>query len=113
MNRNFSKNEDSLVDTYQNNNECMILRDWLALDRTILANERTVLAWIRTGLSIFLAGITFVKYIDDDFFQVLGYFAIVFGISVFGIGIYRYNRLRKNLSKLFTKEIRTDIPENE
>ncbi|MDD2749769.1 DUF202 domain-containing protein [Acidithiobacillus sp.] len=34
-----------------------ILRDWLALDRTILANERTILSFTRTALVLILAGI--------------------------------------------------------
>ena len=38
----------------------LILRDRLAIDRTVLANERTLLAYIRTALTLFLVGITFV-----------------------------------------------------
>lgn len=33
----------------------LILRDHLAVDRTILANERTVLAYVRTILTAFIA----------------------------------------------------------
>ncbi|MGN0027609.1 MAG: DUF202 domain-containing protein, partial [Clostridium sp.] len=37
---------------YNFKKEEMILRDFLAADRTLLANERTLLAYIRTGISL-------------------------------------------------------------
>lgn len=86
---------------YESNKDTMILRDWLALDRTILANERTFLAWVRTGLSIFLAGITFIKYIDDIMFHIIGYGFVVLGIFVLGVGGFRYKRLRQKCQKLY------------
>ncbi len=41
-------NRDKRV--YKFNKDEMILRDFLAVDRTLLANERTLLAYIRTGV---------------------------------------------------------------
>ena len=35
--------------------EEMILRDWLARDRTVLANERTLLAYLRTTLMLWIS----------------------------------------------------------
>ncbi|MDH5381747.1 MAG: DUF202 domain-containing protein, partial [Cyclobacteriaceae bacterium] len=40
--------------------EEIILRDFLALERTTLANERTLFAYIRTSLYLILAGIAFI-----------------------------------------------------
>lgn len=105
MNKRPSYTDETTIKTYQENNQCMILRDWLALDRTILANERTVLAWTRTGISVFLAGVTLIKYVDDDFFQVIGFCGVVLGILVTFFGIRRYVRLRKQLGKLYTSEV--------
>jgi len=34
----------------------LILRDVLAIDRTILSNERTVLAYLRSALTLFIVG---------------------------------------------------------
>ena len=39
------------------NNEKLILRDHLALERTKLANERTLFSYIRTSLYLLTAGI--------------------------------------------------------
>lgn len=36
--------------------------DWLALERTELANERTLLAWLRTGLGFAAAGATLIRF---------------------------------------------------
>lgn len=47
-----------------------ILRDWLALDRTVLANERTFLAYTRTSLTLVLAGLTGIK----RYLQMLGHY---------------------------------------
>ena len=104
MSINFFTEKAQTFKTYQDNNKCMILRDWLALDRTILANERTVLAWTRTGLSSFIGGITLIKYVDDTFYQITGYLGVVIGIIVFYLGISRYVRLRKKLNKLYANE---------
>ncbi|MFZ2282343.1 MAG: DUF202 domain-containing protein, partial [Lutibacter sp.] len=38
------------------NREKIILRDFLALERTRLANERTLFSYIRTSLYLFLGG---------------------------------------------------------
>jgi hypothetical protein len=53
--------------------EEMILRDWLALDRTVLANKRTFLAYGRTSIALFALGIAFVKLIHHEFFEVSGF----------------------------------------
>lgn len=45
--------------------EDLILRDYLALDRTALANRRTLLSYIRTALGFFGTGVAGVKLISD------------------------------------------------
>ena len=46
---------------YNFKKEEMILRDFLAADRTLLANERTLLAYIRTGISLLAIAISLIK----------------------------------------------------
>jgi putative membrane protein len=46
--------------------EKMILRDYLAADRTKMANERTLMAFLRTALVIFATAITILKLFPDD-----------------------------------------------
>ncbi len=43
----------------------LILRDELAIDRTVLANERTLLAYLRTGLALVITGAGLVKFFND------------------------------------------------
>ena len=43
----------------------MRLRDYLATDRTKLSNQNTFLAYIRTALTLFVAGVSFVRFFDS------------------------------------------------
>lgn len=67
-----------------------IIRDWLALDRTVLANERTFLAYGRTALGLFLGGLTLIKLFPSDFAITTGWAFVVFAVGVFVFGLYRF-----------------------
>lgn len=84
--------------------ESMILRDWLALDRTVLANKRTFLAYSRTAIAMVVLGIAFVKLIGHQFFEISGFLLILFGIIVFFIGIREYSSNTRRFRKLMEKE---------
>ena len=71
----------------------LILRDWLALDRTILANERTFLAYSRTSLTLIIAGLAFVKFFGHVFYITAGYVFIVAGVGFFIFSLSRYRRM--------------------
>ena len=75
--------------------EKLILRDHLAVDRTALANERTFLAYIRTALTMTVAGISFIKFFDSVLVAIVGWSFVVAAIPVMGFGIYRYMKMRK------------------
>ena len=70
--------------------EEMILRDWLALDRTVLANKRTFLAYTRTALALLALGVAFVKLIHHDWFEIGGFFMMALGIMVFFVGLKEF-----------------------
>jgi putative membrane protein len=44
--------------------EELILRDELAIDRTILANERTVLTYFCSALTLVIVGVTFLHFFE-------------------------------------------------
>ncbi len=67
-----------------------ILRDWLALDRTVLANERTILAYTRTALTLILAGLTLIRFFGPDVWATMGYLSLTLGILLWVIGFRRY-----------------------
>ena len=48
------------------------IRDQLAADRTILANERTLLAYLRVALTLFVAGVSFIKFFESRILMILG-----------------------------------------
>jgi putative membrane protein len=68
----------------------LILRDELAIDRTLLANERTLLAYLRGGITLVLAGVTFIHFAHDAWFVALGGAAIPMGVAVAAFGAKRF-----------------------
>lgn len=75
----------------------MILRDYLATDRTVLANQSTFLAYIRTALTLFVAGITFIKFFNSLPVHIIGWIFWPTGVFTFIVGLIRYNHLRVSL----------------
>ncbi|MBI1422353.1 MAG: DUF202 domain-containing protein [Gammaproteobacteria bacterium] len=84
--------------------EEMILRDWLALDRTVFANKRTFLAYGRTAMALFALGIAFVKLIHHQFFEIAGFVLMALGIVVFIIGAREYLANAARFKLLIEKE---------
>ena len=78
----------------------MILRDYLALDRTILANERTLLAYLRTFIGTFSAGIAMVKLLDTPLTSAIGYIFIILSPFFIVLGILRYIQISKKLKTI-------------
>ena len=81
--------------------EQIILRDYLAIERTRLANERTFLSYIRSSLYLLLASIAFFQLIDFPNFEYLAIISLVFSIVFFVVGIYRFVLLKKSLKRLY------------
>ena len=71
-----------------------IIRDWLALDRTVLANERTFLAYGRTALGLFLGGLTLIKLFQSEFAIVTGWAFVGFAVAVFAFGVLRFRKMQ-------------------
>lgn len=88
--------------------EKIILRDYLALERTTLANERTLFSFIRTSLYLLVGGIGLIKLKDFESLRWLGELAIVISVLLVIYGLVRYFLLRRKLHK-FYQEI--NLPE--
>ena len=87
---------------YKNYSKDIILRDHLALDRTILANERTLLAYIRTALAFLITGIGLLKLFQDKLIEILGWIFCVFSVITICVGFKRYHSfsvIYKNMKK--------------
>ncbi|RKX26897.1 MAG: DUF202 domain-containing protein [Candidatus Zixiibacteriota bacterium] len=78
----------------------MLLRDHLAVDRTTLSNQNTFLAYIRTALTLFVAGVTFIRFFGSTAIEIIGWCFVPIGVFTFVTGLIRYNRLRITLRKI-------------
>lgn len=78
-------------------NKDLVLREYLAIERTRLANETTLLAYIRTGLYFLVAGSTLGHLIESEFWNVVGTPLIVIGFIIMLLGVTRYFKLRKSI----------------
>lgn len=95
---------------FENKDE-IILRDYLALERTNLANQRTLLAYTRTSLYMLLGGIAFLQLSEFENIRWLGFVSI--GISVFlvVIGIIKFFIIKRRLETYYRKT-RTESIQN-
>ena len=78
----------------------MILRDYLALDRTVLANDRTLLAYIRAFVGAFSAGIAMIKLTDTFSINIAGYILAAMSPVFIIIGIIRYKQVEKKIKTI-------------
>ncbi len=78
----------------------LILRDELAIDRTVLANERTLLAYVRTALTLLIAGVTFVHFIESGVPRILGLVFVPAGVLVGVFGAWRCSRMSRAIRSL-------------
>jgi putative membrane protein len=76
----------------------LILRDELAVDRTLLANERTLLAYLRSGAALLIAGISIMHFSTQGWFWAVGIACIPAGIITGIVGVGRYRRMNKSIS---------------
>jgi putative membrane protein len=90
------------------NNEEIILRDFLALQRTKLANERTLFAYIRTSLYLILAGMTLIQLRELGSIQWIGILSIILSILFLVTGILRYIKLNRQLKHYYTNRDELD-----
>jgi putative membrane protein len=94
------------------NREDIILRDYLALERTKLANERTLLSYIRSSLYLLLGGIAIIQLEDFESIKFIGYISLGLTISFILIGVYRYYKLNK-LLKIYYLQIESSSKQSE
>lgn len=78
----------------------MILRDFLALDRTILANKRTLLAYLRTFIGLIAGGIGMIKLVTDGIINIVGYIFIAVSFPVLIIGLIKYIKMQRTLADI-------------
>lgn len=81
--------------------EDLITRDWLAIDRTKMANERTLLAYIRTVFVIIGSGLALIKVkIFEDIYG-FGYLLVGLAPVILIFGISRFLYVRRHIHKYY------------
>lgn len=80
--------------------EQMILRDYLALERTAMSNERTLLAYVRTMIGVMAVGGTLIKLFEGRFFVLAGWFFICLSGVILVLGFIRYAKIEMVLSSI-------------
>ncbi len=101
LKRNLRKLKPSEIVRPFDTKERIILRDYLAMQRTTLANERTLFAYIRTSLYLILGGIGMLGLKDFQELKWVGYLSL--GLSGFVIiyGVVRYYMLKRKLKNFY------------
>lgn len=83
------------------NREEIILRDFLAMERTKLANERTLLSYIRASLYLIIGGVALIQVQGLGSLHWLGYFSLLVSAIFAIIGIFRYHILNEKLKRFY------------
>jgi len=82
-------------DSYMNKD--LVLREYLAIERTKLANERTLLTYIRTGLYFLVAGSTIGHLINTAFWNTMGSPIVIVGVLITAFGVVRFIRMGREI----------------
>ncbi len=77
----------------------MIPRDYLARQRTALANDRTLLSYIRTSLYFLVSGTALIKVEDLQNIKDFGYVSFAISLVTLILGFYNYFRIKRRLEK--------------
>lgn len=85
------------------NNDDINRTDWLALERTRLANERTFLAYFRTFIVVFASGLTIIKIQMLHNILNLGYTFLGASFLLLLIGVLRFFLVRRRIKKYFNE----------
>lgn len=88
---------------YNFNKDEMILRDFLAADRTLLANERTLLAYIRTAVGLLAIAISLIKLFDTTITYILGIVFIILSTIPVAVGVNRYKCINRKIENVIYK----------
>jgi putative membrane protein len=93
--QNFHEEIYSRIDTSK-----IELRDFLATDRTRLANQSTFLSYLRTALTMLVAGLTLIRFFESTLIAVIGSALLPIALTIFVVGYVRYRRMRLSLSRI-------------
>ena len=75
----------------------LIIRDYLAIQRTSLANVRTLLSYIRTSLYFLVSGTALIKVEDLENIKEFGYLSFLISLIILILGFLNYFKIKKRI----------------
>jgi putative membrane protein len=80
-------------------NKDLILRENLAIQRTILANQTTFLSFLRTSMYFLVAGLSIKNLfgMEDGLIYQIGFYSIA--VLIFGFGVFNYIRQKRKIDE--------------
>ncbi|MHC1702712.1 MAG: DUF202 domain-containing protein [Tenuifilaceae bacterium] len=85
-------------------NDNLSTSDYLAIERTNLANERTLLAYIRTFIILISSGFAIIKIDFLKEINMLGIILLIVSPFVLIFGIYRFYSMSNRIKRHYQKE---------
>jgi putative membrane protein len=82
-------------------NKPLIVRDFLAIERTHLANERTFLAYFRTFIVLLSSGVAILKLEALSEIQEIGWSLIVVAPIFLLVGLWRLRRVNRKIKRYY------------
>ena len=87
----------------------LVLRDWLALDRTAAANRRTLYSFLRTMLDLTIAGLVLIHFFNYHAVIIHGVLFILLSMVIGGFSYFRFLRVQSHYHK-FLRESGAHFP---
>ena len=89
----------------------LILRDQLAIDRTLLANERTFLSYLRSAVALLIAGVSIIHFSHQAWFTAVGIVCIPSGVLTGLFGFWRFNKMDNAIAVVRVELRNISMPE--
>lgn len=77
----------------------LIIRDDLAVHRTILSNERSLMAQTSAFFTAFIAGVSLIRLFESGFLHLVGFIFIFVGLIILIDGMKKYFQMKRLISK--------------
>lgn len=75
------------------------LRDYLAIERTNLANERTLLAYWRTSFAFLTLGLFLIKFFEENYLIIFSIISMIFSAILFAYSLISFEKYKKKINK--------------
>ena len=80
------------------------MTDYLAIDRTELANERTLLAYVRTAIALLITGGSAIKFFDAWWVGIAGAGFVFASFVVVLVGWWRYRSVKRRMAAALERQ---------